>query len=117
MNTYSGKSLRAGASTTDHYANQALDHAETVLDSTRGAIERASDRVRDLRFGAKDLASRGLHGVSDATAAAQKQFGRYADMTGRYVSEQPLRSALIAAAIGAGIAAMVLAARRRSNRY
>ena len=117
MNTFPGKSLRAGASSTDQYASQALDHAETVLDSTRSAIERASDKVRDLRFGVKDLTNRGLHNVSDATVAAQRQFGRYADMTGRYVSEQPLKSAMIAAAIGAGIAALVLAARRRSHRY
>ena len=44
------------------------------------------------------------------------QMSRYADVTGRYVSQQPVRSVLIAVAAGAAIAALVVAARRR-NRY
>jgi len=42
--------------------------------------------------------------------------GEYAHATTRYVAEQPLKSALIAAAIGAAVAALVLAMRRNSNK-
>jgi ElaB/YqjD/DUF883 family membrane-anchored ribosome-binding protein len=98
-----------------------MNAAESALDSTRQlasqVIGRAGDKARELRYGAKDLASKGLGVATDATAAAQKQLSRYADVTGRYVSQQPVRSALIAVAAGAAIAALVIAARRRNSRY
>lgn len=119
MNTPTTKSLRTSAAAS--YADDALNTAESALDSTRQlasqVIGKAGDKVRDLRVGAKDFASRGLSVATDATAAAQKQLSRYADVTGRYVSQQPVRSVLIAVAAGAAIAALVVAARRRNNRY
>jgi ElaB/YqjD/DUF883 family membrane-anchored ribosome-binding protein len=118
MNTPSTKSLRSTPSTS--YADEALNTAESALESTRQlasqVIGKAGEKVRDLRFGAKDLASKGYSAATDATAAAQKQLARYADVTGRYVSEQPVKSILIGVAAGAAIAALVVAARRR-NRY
>jgi ElaB/YqjD/DUF883 family membrane-anchored ribosome-binding protein len=116
MTTPTSKSL----STSSSYADEALNTAESALESTRQlasqVIGKASEKVRDLRFGAKDLASKGYGVASDATAAAQKQLSRYADVTGRYVSQQPVKSVLIAVAAGAVIAGLVAAARRR-NRY
>lgn len=118
MNTPTTKSLRT--SVPGSYADDALNTAESAFDSTRQlasqVMDRASDKVRDLRFGARDLASKGLSAATDATAAAQKQLSRYADATGRYVSQQPVKSIVIGVAAGAVIAALVLAARRR-NRY
>ena len=111
------KQLRAGAS---GYADDALDATNHAIESTRQfanqAFDRAGEKVRDLRANARDLASKGVSSVTDATAAAQKQLGQYAQATGRYVSEQPVKSALIAAAIGAAVAALVLALRRNNNR-
>ena len=49
--------------------------------------------MRDLRYGVKDLANKSANSV-----------GEYAHATTRYVSEQPLKSALIAAAVGAAVA-------------
>jgi ElaB/YqjD/DUF883 family membrane-anchored ribosome-binding protein len=96
------------------------DDAEGTLEHTRllaaQALERATERMRDLSMGARDLASRGLSTVSDKTAVAQERIGRYADATGRYVSDQPVRSALIAAGVGALITIALLTARRRSRR-
>ncbi|WBY03384.1 hypothetical protein PE066_07595 [Ramlibacter tataouinensis] len=78
----------------------------------------AMDKMRDMRQGAQDLASRSLSAVGDTASAAQERFGRYAGATGRYVTEQPIKSALIAAAIGAAVAAIVMVARsRRHSRY
>lgn len=113
----SSKSLRAGASS---YADEARGATAHALDSTKQlasqAIERAGETVRDLRYGVKDLASKSATSVSEATAAAQRQLGHYAQATGRYVSEQPVKSALIAAAVGAAVAALVLAWRRNRDR-
>lgn len=118
MNTPITKSLRTSAPAS--YADDALNTAESALESTRQlasqVIGRAGDKVRDLRTGATTLATKGVDAASEAAAAAQKQLSRYADVTGRYVSQQPVKSVLIAVAAGATIAALVVAARRR-NRY
>ena len=117
MNTPNSKSLRAGAA---GYADEAMGATGQALENTRQfanqAIEKAGEKVRDLRYGAKELASKGVTTVSEATAAAQKQLGQYAQATGRYVSDQPVKSALIAAAVGAAVAALILAWRRNSDK-
>lgn len=114
----SNKSLRAEAS---GYSDEARGAGANALENTRQfatqAMEKAGETVRDLRYGATDLARKGVHTMSDATAAAQRQLGQYAQATGRYVSEQPLKSALIAAAVGAAVAALVLAMRRNRREY
>jgi ElaB/YqjD/DUF883 family membrane-anchored ribosome-binding protein len=101
--------LRQGASS---YDDEARGIASQALESTREfanqAFEKAGEKVRDLRYGVKDIASRGVSSVGD-----------YAQATTRYVSDQPVKSALIAAAVGAAVAALVLAMRRsrRGNYY
>lgn len=117
MTTPTTKSLRSAPAS---YADEALNTAENALDSTRHfasqALGRASEKVKDLRSGAGHLATRGVDAASEAAHLAQQQLARYADLTGRYVSQQPVKSVLIAVAAGAAIAALVVAARRR-NRY
>jgi ElaB/YqjD/DUF883 family membrane-anchored ribosome-binding protein len=105
MNTT--RSIRAGsagyADDTRNLAGQALD---TTKEFASNAVERAGEKMRDLRYGVKDIANRGASSV-----------GEYAQATTRYVAEQPLKSALIAAAIGAAVAALVVALRRSNSRY
>ena len=76
------------------------------IDSTRrmaaDALERASSTMRDFRSG-----------VSDRASAAQRHMGEYASASTRYVAEHPLKSALIAAAVGAAVAGIVIAMRHR----
>jgi ElaB/YqjD/DUF883 family membrane-anchored ribosome-binding protein len=73
-------------------------------------------RARDLRAQAQDIASRGASAVGDSAYAAQRRLGHYAGATSRYVTEQPVKSALIAAAVGAVIAGLVVLARSRRER-
>jgi ElaB/YqjD/DUF883 family membrane-anchored ribosome-binding protein len=89
----------------------------TTSRSHGGLTDDAMDKVRDLRMGVQDLANRGLSAVSDSASVAQERLGRYASTTGRYVTEQPVKSALIAAAVGAAVAAIVMVARSRRNRW
>jgi ElaB/YqjD/DUF883 family membrane-anchored ribosome-binding protein len=76
------------------------------LDSTRklasDALERAGASMRDLRST-----------VSDRASSARGYVGEYASAGKMYVSEHPLKSALIAAAVGAAVAGIVLAMRHR----
>jgi ElaB/YqjD/DUF883 family membrane-anchored ribosome-binding protein len=108
--TTTTKSLRAGTSTAHSYADDALSTASQ-------ALEKAGETVRELRSGARDLAGKGLSSVSDKAAAAQRQLGHYIEATGRYASDQPVKTALIAAAVGAIVAGVIIAARRRRQHY
>ena len=118
MNTPSTKALRQQATS---YSDDALGVAGQALELTRefanDAMERANDRVRELRTSTRDLAGRGMDSVSGATAAAQRQLGEYARATTRYVADEPVKAALIAAAVGAIVAGLIIALRRnRSDR-
>ena len=90
-----------------------------TLDSTRklasDALERASSSMKDLRSGVHGAASRGFGAVSDRASAAQRYVGDYASVGTRYVADHPLKSALIAAAVGAAVAGLVLAMRHRRD--
>jgi ElaB/YqjD/DUF883 family membrane-anchored ribosome-binding protein len=106
MNT--SRSIRADA---NGYAEDARGLASQALDSTREyaneAFEKAGARFRDLRSGVNDMARRGASSM-----------GEYAQATTRYIADEPVKSALIAAAIGAAVAGLVIALRRSgSNRY
>jgi ElaB/YqjD/DUF883 family membrane-anchored ribosome-binding protein len=91
-------------------ADDAASAGGSTLDSTREfaaqALERAAEKMRDIRYG-----------VADTATAAQRQMSHYANATTRYVAEQPVRSAMIAAAVGALVMAAILISRRRSGRY
>lgn len=79
------------------YAEDARGLASHALETTREfanqAFDRAGSRFRDLRSGASG----------------------YAHATGRYIAEEPVKSALIAAAVGAIVAGVVIAMRRSGN--
>lgn len=81
---------------------------QQALDSTRRlaneAMQRASNTVQGLRSTA-----------SERAAVAQRYLGDYAGASRAYVTEHPLKSALIAAAIGAAVAGLVLAYRHRED--
>lgn len=103
----STRSMRAQAG---DYTEDARGLASQALDSTREyaneAFDKAGARMRDLRDNVKDLANRGASSVND-----------YAQATTRYIADEPVKSALIAAAIGAAVAGLVIAMRRSSRRY
>jgi ElaB/YqjD/DUF883 family membrane-anchored ribosome-binding protein len=61
---------------------------------------------------ARSFANRSMGAVGDAASQAQRQLGQYASATTRYVADQPLKSALIAAAVGAAVAGLIVASRR-----
>ena len=96
--------------TTD--SNQALAQTRKIASQ---AMERAGSTAKDLRAGMQDVAARSMSAVSDRAAAAQQKVGEYAGASTRYVAEHPLKSALIAAAIGAAVAGLVMALRHRRD--
>jgi ElaB/YqjD/DUF883 family membrane-anchored ribosome-binding protein len=104
---------------------QSAEHAvESVRGFTNDSLDRAGGAVRDARSSlsasadhlsakAQELARKGIAAAAETSAQAQKHINRYADVTGKYVSDQPVKSVLIAAAVGAAVAALVIALRNR----
>jgi ElaB/YqjD/DUF883 family membrane-anchored ribosome-binding protein len=92
-------------------------------------VNAAGEKVRELRRDAEpaveqlaarvqQAVQRGLDAASTTSARAQRRLEQAADVTGRYISDQPVRSVLIAAAAGAAITALiVLASRSRRDEY
>ncbi|MES2400638.1 MAG: hypothetical protein V4573_11685 [Pseudomonadota bacterium] len=111
-------------------SDEALQTAERAVDNTRAyandALDRAEDKVRELRGSvdpmidalatkAQRLARQSLDIAAEAKEKAQQSLSRYATATSHYVSEQPVRSVLIAAAVGAAVALLISASRNRNR--
>ncbi|MEO5661593.1 MAG: hypothetical protein ABIQ90_17630 [Polaromonas sp.] len=106
-----GKTLES----TRDYANQALDKAQNKVRELRGSVDPMVDMLASK---AQKLARQSLDMASEAKERAEKSLKQAADTTSRYVAEQPMRSVLIAAAVGAAVALLVSASRNRNrNRY
>jgi ElaB/YqjD/DUF883 family membrane-anchored ribosome-binding protein len=94
-------------------AQQALRAAGAALDEGK---EVAGDALRDLRDGAAAAAARGADALNDTAAAAQRRLRRYERVATRSMSDQPVKTALIAAAVGAGLTTLLLALARGRRR-
>ncbi|NML43815.1 DUF883 family protein [Ramlibacter sp. G-1-2-2] len=92
---------------------------ENTLATTRRlaseALDRASSTVKDLRSNMQDAANRGMDAMSSRASAAQRYMGEYARTSQRYVADNPMKAALIAAAVGAAVAGIVIAMRHRRD--
>jgi ElaB/YqjD/DUF883 family membrane-anchored ribosome-binding protein len=107
-------------------ANEAVEFTRAYV---QNAVNAAGEKVRELRRDAEpaveqlaarvqQAVQRGLDAASTTSARAQRRLEQAADVTGRYISDQPVRSVLIAAAAGAAITALiVLASRSRRDEY
>lgn len=108
-----GKTLES----TREHANLALDKAESKVRELRGSVDPMVDMLASK---AQKMARQSLDMASEAKERAEKSLKHAADATTRYVSEQPIRSVLLAAAVGAAVALLVAASRDRNrsrNRY
>lgn len=98
---------------TRDYANHALDKAENKVRELRGDVDPLVDMLASK---AQKLARQSLDMAAEAKDKAQQSLSRYASATTHYVAEQPMRSVLIAAAVGAAVALLVASSRQRKNR-
>jgi ElaB/YqjD/DUF883 family membrane-anchored ribosome-binding protein len=93
-------------------ANDTLDRAESKMRQLRGSIDPVVDKLASQ---AQKLARQSMDMASEASDRAQRSMHRYADATTRYVSNEPVKAVLIAAAVGAAVALLVAAARNRDS--
>jgi ElaB/YqjD/DUF883 family membrane-anchored ribosome-binding protein len=106
----------------NHLADQAAHSADQVVRSTQRVANQALDglagSVRDLRQQAAPLlnrateqasvlAQRGVDAVRAGSRHVRNQSLRASDSTLHYVREEPVKSMLIAAAVGAALMALL----------
>lgn len=97
---------------TRSFAHDALDQAEEKIREMRHTVDPMVDKMSQK---AQKLARQSMDMANEARHKAQDSLSRYADVTTRYVAEQPLRSVLIAAAVGAAVALLVSSSRSRRD--
>ncbi|ROR41751.1 hypothetical protein QY917_10705 [Diaphorobacter sp. C33] len=99
---------------TRRMTNESIDKAETRVQRMQEGVDPMID---DLAAKAQDLATRGISYCAHTGERARRQFHQAADATNRYVTEQPGKSLLIAAAAGAAFATALMWTRHRGERY
>ena len=99
---------------TRNFANSALDQADSKLREFSSNID---PTVNMLASKAQKLAQQSFDMASEAKERAQHSFRRATSATTHYVSEQPMKSVLIAAAVGAGVALLISATTRNRDGY
>jgi ElaB/YqjD/DUF883 family membrane-anchored ribosome-binding protein len=75
--------------------------------------DRMDPLVNRVSSSARQWARQGADMASQAGHMAQASLNRYADATTGYISRQPVRSVLIAAAVGAAVSLLLAAGRKR----
>lgn len=124
--------MNATTKSPSQLADDARQTANDAIDSTRAyaqnAVNAAGEKVRDMKRDAEptveqiaarvqQAVQRGLDAASTTSARAQRKLEQAADMTGKYISDQPMRSVLVAAAAGAALAALIVLATRGRDEY
>ncbi|MBC7394478.1 MULTISPECIES: hypothetical protein [unclassified Variovorax] len=125
MNTTASKTASQLADDARQTANDAIDSTRAYAqNAVNAAGEKVRDMKRDFEPSVEQLAARvqqavqrGLDAASSTSARAQRNIEKAADVTGRYISDQPVRSVLVAAAAGAAITALIVLASRRRDDY
>ena len=116
----------ASASTTDHF-NRAAASLRAAERDAQAAIGSAVDGLQSAYGDAKPLLSRwserardyasdGYDAARERAAALRDRGQQAVDSTRGYVKEEPIKSLLIAAAVGAAVIALVEVVRVRRNR-
>jgi ElaB/YqjD/DUF883 family membrane-anchored ribosome-binding protein len=97
-----------------------MQSAEQAVDSTAAkageALHNRIDPMVDMMaVTAQKLAKQSMNMATDAKEYAQHAMHRATKVSTQYVSEQPVRSVLIAAAVGAAVAVLVTSMRSHND--
>lgn len=124
MNSFQSKNSTDAVDNLRESSGALLQSAEQAVKST---AELASDALHSrvdpmvdmMSVTAKKLAKQSMDMATDAKEYAQHAMNRASKASTQYVSEQPIRSVLMAAAVGAAVAVLITSARSRNhpNRY
>ena len=102
-------SLRAAERDAQAAINSAVDGLSSAYGDAKPALSRWADRARGYAHDGYDAAR-------EQAAALRERSQRAVDNTRDYVRDEPVKSLLIAAAVGAAVIALVEVVRVRRNR-
>jgi len=101
----------------------AIDGAHDAATSTLSKVSNKIDALQDQAKPAvdrmvargKEMATDAITGTREAGVRAKTALSGYATSCENYITEQPMKSVAIAAAVGATLAAVLLMSRNRAN--
>jgi ElaB/YqjD/DUF883 family membrane-anchored ribosome-binding protein len=89
---------------TKSYANHALDSASSAVDEVR---HEAAPLFNNVTEQAGALAQRGVDAVKESSQQLREKAQKASDTTVGYISQDPIKAMLIAAATGAALMALI----------
>jgi len=103
-------SLCGTADSLRHTLSDAVDSAKSAEQRWTHRADQLGDQLSNR---AQHLARQSLDLAATASAKAQDSWTHCAQASHAYVAKQPMRSVLMAAAVGAGLALLLSASRKR----
>ena len=107
--TRAAAALKAAERDAHAAIDSAVDGLATAYGQTKPMLARVSQRARDA-------ASDGYDAAREQAAVLRERGQKAVDSTRGYVADEPIKSLLIAAAVGAAVIALVEVVRIRRNR-
>lgn len=122
MNILDSKNSKDAMENIRQTSDSLLQSAEKAVSST---AEHASDTIHNridpmvdlMAVTAQKLAKQSMDMAADAKEYAQHAINRASKASTQYVSEQPVRSVLMAAAVGAAVAVLITSMRSSNNSH
>lgn len=122
MNILDSKNSKDAMENIRQTSDSLLQSAEKAVSST---AEQASDTIHNridpmvdlMAVTAQKLAKQSMDMAADAKEYAQHAINRASKASTQYVSEQPVRSVLMAAAVGAAVAVLITSMRSSNNSH
>ncbi len=101
-----GRVAENAASGTDHAIRSTQRLANDTLDRLSGAVQRAPAVMRDSAASAQELARRSAGAIRERSHELRYQAHMATQQARQRIEHDPLKSVVLAAAIGAGVAAL-----------
>lgn len=90
-----------------HTARDAQQGMDRMSDSLSNVRHQTGDTLRQLAHSTEDLAHRGMDVVRDSAGQLRERSLHVKDATTHYIQDEPVKSMLIAAAVGATLMGLV----------
>jgi ElaB/YqjD/DUF883 family membrane-anchored ribosome-binding protein len=123
------KSFGEDVSTLAHEAEQAAEHSlRSIQRTTQQSLDRMADELDDVREQtgkaikqmtreAESLRHRGMDAVREGSHQLRERSAHMRDATTHYIQHEPVKSVLMAAAVGAALMGLVALFSRSGDRH
>lgn len=101
-----GRVAEQAAQSTDHAIRSTQRVANDTLERLSGAVQRTPAAVRDTAASAEELAARSAEALREHSHRLRQQALMAGESARQTIQHDPLKSVVVAAALGAGLAAL-----------